>query len=127
MVQGARPSRSPGGASRAALPVKDVFDGTPTTARETHALPTHFAFQQCRVKEGRKISDNRKYFGNISEKQPFPEKILDYFFRVERPSRSLCGASRRTAGQSQSNQFRVRRSLTLPGQIVCKLLKMNGL
>ncbi len=47
-----------------------------------------------RVKGGRKISDNRKYFGNISEKQPFSEKISGYFFRVERPSRSLCGASR---------------------------------
>jgi hypothetical protein len=32
------------------------------------------------VKRGRKISDNRKYFGNISEKQPFSEKISDYFF-----------------------------------------------
>jgi hypothetical protein len=38
-VRGSRPSRSPGGASRAALPVKDVSGGTPTTMRETHALP----------------------------------------------------------------------------------------
>jgi hypothetical protein len=38
-VQGARPSRSLGGASRAALQAKDVFGGTPNTARETHALP----------------------------------------------------------------------------------------
>src|SRR5208283_5209195 len=37
-VRGARPSRSLCGASRAALPVKDVFGGTPNTARETHAL-----------------------------------------------------------------------------------------
>src|ERR1700677_3565849 len=36
---GARPSRSPCGASRAALLEKDVFGGTPNTARETHALP----------------------------------------------------------------------------------------
>jgi hypothetical protein len=80
-VRGARPSRSLGGASRAALPDKDAFGGRPNTARETRALPTHLpAFQKCRVKEGRKISDNRKYFGNISDKQPFSEKISDLFF-----------------------------------------------
>jgi hypothetical protein len=57
-VRGARPSRSLGGASRAALPDKDVFGGTPNTARETHALPTYFsAFQKCRIKRGRKVSD----------------------------------------------------------------------
>ena len=57
-VRGARPSRSLGGASRAALLDKDVFGGTPNTARETHALPIHFsALQKCRVKGGRKISD----------------------------------------------------------------------
>ncbi len=33
------PSRSPGGASRAALPAEDVSGGTPDTARGTHALP----------------------------------------------------------------------------------------
>jgi hypothetical protein len=44
--------------SRAALPDKDVFGGTPNTARETHALPTHFsAFLKGRGKGGRKISD----------------------------------------------------------------------
>src|SRR5208282_3766273 len=40
---GRRRTRSPGGASRAALPVKDVFGGTPNTARETHALPIHLS------------------------------------------------------------------------------------
>jgi hypothetical protein len=42
-VRGARPSRSLGGASRPALPVKDVFGGTPNTARETHALPINLS------------------------------------------------------------------------------------
>jgi hypothetical protein len=42
-VLGARPSRSLCGASRAAHPVKDVFGGTPNTARETHALPIHLS------------------------------------------------------------------------------------
>src|SRR5208283_419948 len=41
--RGARPSRSPCGASRAAHPVKDVFGGTPNTARKTHALPIHLS------------------------------------------------------------------------------------
>jgi len=41
----------------------------------------HFsALQKCRVKNGRNISDNQKYFGNISEKRPFSEKISDYVF-----------------------------------------------
>jgi len=39
IARGARPSRSPGGASRAALPDKDVSGGTPNTACGTHALP----------------------------------------------------------------------------------------
>jgi hypothetical protein len=52
-VRGARPiyraatarrrTRSQCGASRPAIPVKDVFGGTPNTARETHALPTHLS------------------------------------------------------------------------------------
>jgi hypothetical protein len=42
------------------------------------AIPS--AFQKCRIKGGRKISDNPKNFGNISEKQPFSEKISDLFF-----------------------------------------------
>ena len=80
-VRGARPSRSPGGASRAALPVKEVFGGTPDPAPETHALPIHLsACLKGRVNGGRKISDNRKYFGNISEKRPFSEIISDLFF-----------------------------------------------
>jgi hypothetical protein len=45
-----------------------------------------------RVKEGRKISDNQKNFGNISEKQPFSEIIPDYLFctnpvKMERANR----------------------------------------
>jgi hypothetical protein len=64
----------------ATLANKDVFGGTPNTARETHALPIHlFAFQK-RVKGGRKISDNPKNFGNISDKRPFSENISDLFF-----------------------------------------------
>ncbi len=42
-VRGPRPSRSLCGASRPALPVKDVFGGTPNTARVTHALPIHLS------------------------------------------------------------------------------------
>jgi hypothetical protein len=56
--------------------------------------PTHFSAFQKWVNGGRNISDFRKYFGNISEKQPFSEKISGLFFAVERPSRSLGGASR---------------------------------
>jgi hypothetical protein len=41
-----------------------------------------------RVKEGPKISDNPKNFGNISDKQPFSEIISDYFFwERDRPGR----------------------------------------
>ena len=43
-------------------------------------LPTHFSAFQKRVYGCRRISDNPKYFGNISEKQSFSEKISDYFF-----------------------------------------------
>jgi hypothetical protein len=46
------------------------------------------------LKRGPNISDNPKYFGNISEKQPFSEKISDLFFGGTRPSRSPGGASR---------------------------------
>jgi hypothetical protein len=43
--------------------------------------PIHLsAFLKCRIKEGPKISDFSKNFGNISEKQPFPEIISDLFF-----------------------------------------------
>src|SRR5271157_2920192 len=42
--------------------------------------PTHLSAFQKGVNGCRKISDNRKYFGNISEKQPFSEKISDLFF-----------------------------------------------
>ena len=57
---------------------------------------THLsAFLKGRVKGGRKISDYRKYFGNISEKQPFSEKISDLFFweMLCRVGRSQTGSS----------------------------------
>jgi hypothetical protein len=83
-----------------------VFGGTPNTARETRALPTHpSAFLKGRVKGGRVISDFSKYFGNISEKQPFSEKISDYFFRSATVPVAVRGVSphfRAMAGQSQS-------------------------
>jgi hypothetical protein len=89
-----RRTRSLGGASRAAPSVQDVFGGTPDTARETHALPTHLsAFLKSRGKGCRKISDNQKYFGNISEKQSFSEIISDYF--LGKGSRLNQGQSKR--------------------------------
>ncbi len=136
-VRGARPSRSLGGASRAALPDKDVFGGTPNTARETHALPTHLsAFLKCRIKRGRKISDNPKNFGNISEKQPFSEIISDYF--LETLCRVRCSQTGSSLpsfmslqvvespvkpGQTKSNRCR----WSNLGQIICKCFNMNGL
>ncbi len=111
-VSGARPSRSLCGASRAALPDKDVFGGTPDTARETHALPTHLsAFLKGWVKRDRKISDNPKNFGNISEKQPFSEIISDYFFWGERDRPGRCAGRpaphfRTKAGQSRSKSVK---------------------
>ena len=58
------------------------YGGAETSAPKAFGvLPTHLsAFQKCRINGGRKISDNRKYFGNISEKQSFPEIISDLFF-----------------------------------------------
>jgi hypothetical protein len=65
-----------------------VFGGTPTTARETPALPIHLSvFLKGRVEGLERISENRKYFGNILEKQPFSENISDYFFG--QPARPL--------------------------------------
>jgi hypothetical protein len=82
-VRGSRPSRSLCGASRAALPVKDVSGGMPITARGTHALPIRLSSilrvrsfhspanhsparipsaplentVKSRIEEGRKVSD----------------------------------------------------------------------
>ena len=42
--------------------------GGAETSERPFFCPTHFsAFQKCRVKGCQKISDNRKYFGNISD------------------------------------------------------------
>jgi hypothetical protein len=77
------------------------YAGAETSAPKAFGvLPNFSAFLKW-VKEGRKISDNPKIFGNISDKQPFSEKISDYFLGGVRLSRSLCGASRRTSGQRQ--------------------------
>jgi hypothetical protein len=43
-------------------------------------LPSPFFCLPERVNGLEKISDDRKYFGNISEKPPFSERISDYFF-----------------------------------------------
>jgi hypothetical protein len=92
----------------------------------------HFpASRKCRIKGGRKISDNRKYFGNISGKQPFSEKISDLFFSGGATvSVAVRGVSRRTAGsrsvkvglsavafaaKAGQTDVRVRQSLTPPG------------
>jgi len=42
--------------------------------------PTYLSALLKWVKGCRKISDHPKYFGNISGKQPFSEKMSDYFF-----------------------------------------------
>jgi hypothetical protein len=55
------------------------YGGTETSERPFFC-PTHFSAFLKRVNGCRRISDNRKYFGNISEKQPFSEIISDYFF-----------------------------------------------
>jgi hypothetical protein len=60
----------------------------------------HFsAFLKGRVKGGRKISDYPKYFGNISEKQPFSENISDLIF-----------GKGRGLGQTQSKWVKVRQT-----------------
>jgi len=53
---------------------------TTTSVAPRRSLSQRSAFQKGRVKEGRKISDHPKNFGNISEKRPFSEKISDLFF-----------------------------------------------
>jgi len=154
-VRGARPfyraaatrrrTRSLGGASRAALPDKDVFGGTPNTARETRALPTHpSAFLKGRVKGGRVISDFSKYFGNISEKQPFSEIISDYFFWQSLskwacravalkavPPNYFRGSGRRRVKASQSESNRFGQGLTSPKNLLTidyeRLAEITGL
>jgi hypothetical protein len=74
--------------------------------------PTHFSAFQKRVNGCRRISDNPKNFGNISEKQPFSEKISDLFFvkgiglgqgRSKRACRAVAlKAFGAKAGQTQS-------------------------
>jgi hypothetical protein len=56
------------------------YGGAETSERPFFCRIHFSALLKGRVKEGPKISDNRKYFGNILEKQPFSEKILDLFF-----------------------------------------------
>jgi hypothetical protein len=48
-----RPGRFAG--RLAALPVKDVFGGTPNTARETHALPIHLPSKNARLMGAKKV------------------------------------------------------------------------
>ncbi len=52
----------------------------PASVAPRRSLSQRSAFQKGRVKRGRKISDNPKNFGNISDKQPFSEKMSDLFF-----------------------------------------------
>ena len=66
-----------------------------------------------------------KYF--FMQKSMGSAIVLSHRSSAEADPVAVWGISRRTAGQRQSNQYRVRRSLTLPGQIVCKHLKMNDL
>jgi hypothetical protein len=89
-----RRTRSLGGASRPALPLKDVFGGTPDTARETHALPIHlFAF----------LNDPQ---GNQTERirgsHSFPECLRgspdDFFCRFHFSARLIFLPSIRQAG-----------------------------
>jgi hypothetical protein len=72
------------------------------------------ALPKCRAKGGRKISDDVKYFGNISEKRPFSEKISDYFF-ADQLRRQACRAVApkpfgAKAGQAPSHRVAVSRS-----------------
>ena len=125
MVRGSRPSRSLCGASRAALPVKDVSGGTPDTARETHALPIHLsAFQKGRVKAGRKISD--LFFGKgQGSNQARSTQVIPLFFATLSPcafafllvregtnQRKVARMQRRKVkpNQSESNQFQGRQA-----------------
>jgi hypothetical protein len=106
--------------------------------------PMHFsAFLKWRVKGGRKVSDFSKNFGNISDKQPFFEKISDYFFRErDRPGRcagrpaphfrtKMCLAGRQTlrARRTRSPVKPARRMLNVvnAGSIMCKCFKINYL
>src|SRR5271157_3229140 len=70
--------------------------------------------QECRVKGGRIISDNRKYFGNISEKQPFSEKISDLFFgdRLPRQARRADLSRQSRCGEGGSKPVKVSQTNT---------------
>src|SRR5271157_674513 len=57
-----------------------AFGGGMGTKDSFRLIPLPFFCLPERVNGLEKISDNRKYFGNISEKQPFLEKISDLFF-----------------------------------------------
>jgi len=119
-VWGARPSRSPGGASRAALPDKEVFGGTPTTARETPALPIHLSvFLKGRVEGLERISENRKYFG----KTALFRKYFGLFFWPTRKTAPDSASASQTGINSVKNCGVGQNG----GQIACKYFKMNGL
>jgi len=90
-----RRTRSLGGASRAALPVKDVFGGTPNTERETHALPIHRALlndQQGNQTERVRGSHSPDEFSCPRRIRPFfaPFALGDFAFnsRIKNPTPS---------------------------------------
>jgi hypothetical protein len=82
------------------------YGGTETSERPFFCQ-IHFSAFLKRVNGCRRISDNRKYFGNISEKQPFSEIISDYFFGEGLPCQARrAEAAPATAGQTRSNQIK---------------------
>jgi len=121
------------------------------TSERPFFCPTHLsAFQKCRIKGGRNILDNQKYFGNISEKQPFSEIISHLFFwgsatipvAVRRVSRRTSGQkcvwrdARHRARDARAPNSNQSKSVKLgqtdsagqaDGQIVCKGFNMNDL
>jgi hypothetical protein len=102
------------------------YGGTETSERPFFCQ-IHFSAFLKRVNGCRRISDNRKYFGNISEKQPFSEIISDYFLgkdchvrlAVPKPLRRR----RVKPGQTKSNRCK----WSNHRENICNYLKMKGL
>ena len=92
------------------------------TSERPFFCPTHLsAFQKCRINGGRRISDNRKYFGNISD--------LFFFRRIAPP-----GLPRRCpegfggeGGSGSVKPGQTDAAVRADGQIVCKGFNMNDL
>ena len=128
-VRGARPSRSLCGASRAAIPVKDVPGGTPGTARETHALPTHLsAFLNAPQGNPTQGIRGSHSFDNHSPDDFFRlRRIRPFFVRpASAATVALCGFAfdSRIQNQSPSQSVAASRSDYVKGPV--KVIRPNA-